>query len=588
MSETNRALVRIFSDMASALELLGANPFRSVSNNRVARELRDQGDDLRVVVESDPKTAVSRLAKLPGIGKGSAEKIVEFIETGRVEEHEALLAKVPRGLFDVLEIPGVGPKAARVMWQDLSIEGVDDLLEQIDTEAFAKLPRMGAKTIVNIKEAVAFQAKTRERTPLGKARPLALTLRDRLRGCPGVTAADYAGSLRRGQETVGDLDFLVTAEDPEAVAAFFVNQDEVTKILAHGETKCSVRLEKERIAIQADLRLVPEAVYGAALMYFTGSKEHNVLLRERAIKRGLRLNEYGLFEGNEERPQDQGKIPVAASTEESIYAALDLPYIVPEQRQGRGELETCQPLRLIEVSDLKAELHAHTTASDGRMSIEELAATARARGFHTIAVTDHSVSQVIANGLDVERMLVHIEAVRAVAARTTDIRILAGSEVDILPDGTLDYDDELLAKLDIVVASPHAALRQDSATATARLKQAIEHPRVNIIGHPTGRYINRREGLSPDMGVLYAAAVANDVALEVNSASDRLDLRDVHVRGALEHGALIAIDTDAHRAENFDQAIYGVLTARRGGLEAEGCVNAWPAERLWSWLRLDR
>lgn len=587
MAETNRALVRIFTDMASALELLGANPFRSVSNNRVAREIRDLGEDLGAVVAADPETAITRLTELPGIGKGSAEKIVEYARTGRVAEHEELLAKVPRGLFDVLEIPGVGPKAARAMWQQLGIESIDDVLAQIDSEAFRSLPRMGERTIANIKEAIAFQAQTRERTPLGKARPLAIELRDRLRGRPGVLCADFAGSLRRGQETIGDLDLLVAAEDPAAVADFFVGQPEVTKVLAHGETKCSVRLDKERVAIQADLRLVPEAAYGAALLYFTGSKEHNVLLRERAVKRSMRLNEYGLFAGTEERPQDLGKTPLAATSEAEIYAALELPYIEPELRQGRGELEERPPLRLIEVADLRAELHAHTTASDGRMSIEELAGTARGRGFHTIAVTDHSVSQVIANGLDATRLLAHVGAVRAVAARTADIRILAGAEVDILPDGSLDYDDELLAALDLVVASPHAALRQDSATATARLLRAIAHPKVKIIGHPTGRYINRREGLSPDMPAVFRAAAEHDVALEVNASSQRLDLRDVHVRGALEAGALIAIDTDTHRPEDFDQAIYGVLTARRGGLVPERCITAWPAERLWSWLGIE-
>lgn len=586
MSETNRALVRIFSEMASALELLGSNPFRTVSNNRVARELGDLGDDLGTLVSSAPESAVKRLSALPGIGKGSAEKIVEYVETGRVAEHEELLSKVPKGLFEVLEVPGIGPKAARAMWQELGIESVDDVLAKIDSEAFRQLPRMGEKTIANIKEAIAFKAKTRQRTPLGKAHPIAVEILDRLHGQSGVIAADVAGSLRRGQETIGDLDFLVSAHEPAAVADFFVGQSEVTKVLAHGETKCSVRLERSGIALQADLRLVPESAYGAALLYFTGSKEHNVELRERAIKRGMRLNEYGLFEGVEERPQDQGKAPLAAATEEDIYRALDLPFIEPELRQGRGELDSGPPLRLIEVSDLKSELHAHTTASDGKMSIEELVATARAHGFHTIAVTDHSVSQVIANGLSPARLLEHIASVRAVAARSADIRVLAGSEVDILADGRLDYDDELLAKLDLVVASPHAALRQDSEAATARLERAIGHPKVKVIGHPTGRRINRREGLSPDMARLYRAAVEHDVALEVNAASDRLDLRDVHVRGAVAAGVKIAIDTDAHRPEGFDQAIFGVLTARRGGLEAEHCINAWPADRLWSWLGL--
>lgn len=585
---TNQTVARAFSDMGSALELLGANPFRSASNNRVARGIRDMTESLADLVSEDLATAVARLSALPGIGKGSAEKIVELVETGTMTEHESLMAKVPRGLFDVLDVPGVGPKAARAMWQQLGIESIDDLMAQIDSDAFRTLPRMGEKTIANLKEAVTFRARTAARTPIGQALPIAIELREALAGLPGVERAAFAGSLRRGEETIGDLDFLVSATEPEAVAEFFVGGEGVTKVLAHGATKCSVRFERGRVAIQADLRLVPIEAFGAALMYFTGSKEHNVRMRERSIKRGMRLNEYGLFEGNEERPQDLGKVPVAAADEEAIYAALDLPFIPPELRQGHTELEQPPTARLIELSDIKAELHAHTVASDGKMSIEELTQCARNRGFHTIAVTDHSVSQVIANGLDAGRMRDHVEAVRAVAARIEGITVLAGSEVDILADGSLDYDDELLALLDMVVASPHAALRQDPEAATARLLKAIAHPMVRIIGHPTGRLINRREGLSPDMSALYRAAAEHDTALELNANSQRLDLRDRHVRGAREQGCAIAIDTDAHRAENFDQLVYGVLTARRAGLEPEGCINTWPAEKLHAWLRAGR
>jgi len=586
MSETNQALERIFSEMATALELLGANRFRAASNNRVAREIHELGEDLGMVVRQAPARAVARLSKLPGIGKGSAEKIVEYVEKGQVFEHAALMAQVPRGLFAVLEVPGIGPKAARAMWQQLGIESIEDLMAQIDSEAFGSLPRMGEKTRANIKEAVLFRARSIRRTPLGQALPMALALRDELAALPGVTRADFAGSLRRGEETVGDLDLLVAAEDEAAAGAFFVSRPQVTRVLARGDTKCSVRLEEGRAVIQADLRMVPEAAYGAALLYFTGSKEHNVLLRERAIKKGMRLNEYGLFAGDDPRPQDLGKTPLAAESEQAIYRALDLPFIAPELRQGLREVDDPPAIELIEVSDLRAELHAHTTASDGRMSIEELAQCARAHGLHTVAVTDHSRSQVIAGGLDAARLREHVAAVRAVAERIEGITVLAGSEVDILPDGSLDYDDELLALLDVVVASPHAALRQDPAAATARLLAAIAHPRVHIIGHPTGRLINRRAGLAPDIGALVDAAVRHDTALEVNANSQRLDLRDIHVRAALARGAKIAINTDAHRPEGFEQVIFGVLTARRGGLEAESCVNAWPAERLHRWLRI--
>lgn len=585
----NQELSRLFDQMAAALELLGANPFRANSNERVARVLRDLSEDVRDLVAEDPGSARRRLEAVSGIGKGSAAKILEYVETGRLAEHEELMAKVPRGLFAVLEVPGLGPKAVKLMWDELGVTSLDELREKLatDPEAVAALPRMGMKKVENIRKGLDFSARAHERTPLGRARPIALRLLAELGAVPGVRHLDYAGSLRRGRETIGDLDFLVAGDDLAAVAERFTSLPEVTEVLVHGDTKCSVRLEAAGVAIQADLRLVPEAAYGAALLYFTGSKEHNVRLREIAVRRGMRLNEYGLFRGTEERPQDGGATPVAAATEEEIYAALELPYVPPELREDRGELEGV-PARLIETDDVRAELHAHTTASDGKLSIAELAAAAKARGFHTLAVTDHSVSQVIAGGLTAQRLLEHAEKVRAADAEIDGIRILAGAEVDILPDGRLDYEDDVLARLDVVVASPHAALGQDPKTATERLLKAIRHPLVHVIGHPTGRMVGRREGLAPDMSALFAAAARHDVALELNADWHRLDLRDVHVRGALAAGCKIAVDTDAHRESDFDMLVYGVLTARRAGLEPAACVNAWTAERLHAWLRSKR
>jgi DNA polymerase (family 10) len=586
---TNQELSRVFDQMAAALELLGANPFRANSNERVARVLRDMTEDVRAFVAADPETARRRLEELTGIGKGSAAKILEYVETGKLAEHEELMAKVPRGLFAVLEVPGLGPKAVKLMWDELGITSLDELTARLatDPQAVAALPRMGMKKVESIRKGLAFSAHAHERTPLGRALPLALRLRDELGAVPGVQRVDYAGSLRRGRETIGDLDFLAAGGDLGAAAERFTTLPEVTEVLAHGDTKCSVRLAAEGVAIQADLRLVPAAAYGAALLYFTGSREHNVRLREIAVRRGMRLNEYGLFQGTDERPQDSGTTPVAAATEEEIYAALGLPYVPPELREDRGELAGV-PARLIEAGDVQAELHAHTTASDGKLSIAELAAAARARGYHTLAVTDHSPSQVIAGGLTVERLLEHAEKVRAADAEVDGITILAGAEVDVLPDGRLDYEDEVLARLDVVVASPHAALGQDPKTATARLLKAIRHPLVHVLGHPTGRMIGRRGGLSPDMGALFAAAARHDVALELNANWHRLDLRDVHVRGALEAGCKIALDTDAHREADFDMLVYGVLTARRAGLEPAACVTAWSAEKLHGWLRSKR
>ena len=583
----NRDLAGVFGQIATALELLEANRFRVNGYRRVSRTLRDLTDDVANLVAENPRTAVERLTAFEGIGKGSAEKLVELVETGRLAEHQKLLEQVPSGLFEILEIPGIGPKAAKMMWQDLGVVSLDDLKARLDSPELARLPRMGVKTVDNIKRAIAFREQTQDRIPLGIARPLALRLRDSLREIPGVRCLDYAGSLRRGCETIGDLDFLATCDDPVAVRERFLGLPEVTQVLAQGETKSSVRLQDGAVALQADLRVVPEESYGAALMYFTGSKEHNVRLREIAIQQGRRLNEYGLYEGTDARPQDRGIEPLAAAVEEEIYVALGLPFIAPELREDRGELGA-SPLRLIELADIKAELHAHTVASDGKLTIDALAECALRRGFHTLAITDHSRSSVIAGGLDEEGLSRHIEAIHEADAKISGIKLLAGSEVDILPDGQLDYDDDLLARLDVVVASPHASLRQDPATATERLLRAIRHPLVHIIGHPTGRFINRREGLQPDMNALFEAAAEHDTALELNANWLRLDLRDSHLRSALAHGCKIAVNTDAHREADLDNLVYGVLTARRAGLEPASCINTWSAPELGGWLASKR
>ena len=592
---TNKEIAETFRQIATALELLEANRFRVNSYNRVARVLRDLNQEVAQLVAEQPRTAVDRLTAFDGIGKSSAQRIVEHVETGGLTEHRELLEQVPVGLFEVLAIPGVGPKAARAMWQELGILDLASLKAKLDSPELSALPRMGMKTIDNIKKAIRFQEQAGDRVPLGIARPLALELAALLRAVPGVSRLDFAGSLRRGRETIGDLDFLAASEDPDTLRDLFLALPQVTQVLARGDTKCSVRLQSGKvshsrasgaIAIQADLRIVPEAVYGAALMYFTGSKAHNVRLREIAIQQKTRLNEYGLFEGHDPRPQDRGATPIAADTEEAIYAALGLPFVPPELREEHTGLDRLP--KLIEHGDIRAELHAHTTASDGKLSIEELARCAIERGFHTLAVTDHSKGQVIANGLDEERVLRHADAVREADAKISGIRLLAGSEVDILPDGRLDYADDVLERLDVVVASPHAALRQAPEAATARLLAAIRHPLVHIIGHPTGRFVNRREGLSPDMNALFEAAAEHDVALELNANWRRLDLRDHHLRGALDRGCKIAIDTDAHRERDFDNLVYGILTARRAGLEPASCINTWPAEKLHAWLASKR
>lgn len=581
----NEDIAAIFEELATLLELTGANGFRVNAHAKVARVVEGLTSDLGELARSDD--ALKSLEAIDGIGKSSAQKIIEFATGGSVKDLDSLRGSVPDGLREVMKVPGLGPKTVRRLWQEAEVESLEDLEAAIEDGRLEALPRMGRKTIDNIRESIEFMKTAGDRRRLGTAMPIAERLVEMMQSVPGVRRVAYAGSLRRGQETIGDLDLLVTTDDPIAASEAFQSQPGVTRILVAGETKSSVRLED---GIQVDLRVVPEEVWGAALMYFTGSKEHNVALRERAIGRGLRLNEYGLFpdDGEDGSPQSRGVAAIASTSEAEIYRALDLPWIPPELRVDRDEFELDVPEDLITVEDIRAELHSHTTASDGHLTIEELAVTARTAGRTVLAITDHSRSSAQANGLDEDRLRRHAEAIREADAKVEGIRLLAGSEVDIHADGSLDYDDDVLAMLDVVVASPHASLRQDPETATARLCAAARHPLVSIIGHPTGRLIGTRKGLEPDIEAVIAAAIEGGTALEINSNPLRLDLRDIHVRAAVDAGCLISINTDAHRAEHLEFIRYGVLTGRRGRLEAEGCINAWAPDRLLAWLARNR
>ncbi len=592
----NAAIADALDQIGSLMELLGENRFKIIAHQRAARAIGDLTMDAAGLDRDE-------LEAIEGIGTKIAAKIIQFGESGKMTELEDLRKKVPAGLIDVLQIPGLGPKTVASMWKEGDITDMASLKKAIDDGSLEGLPRMGKKTIENIKDAIAFSESSGERLCLGVAMPVAEHIVERLRGLQAVRQVAFAGSLRRAKETIGDIDILCVASDPDAVRDAFTTMDEVTKVLASGETKSSIRFDIKALGIadigsgareiQVDLRLVPRESWGAALMYFTGSKEHNVRVRERAQKQGLTLNEYGLYKDDGEKaPQDRGIRPLASKTEDEIYAALRITAVPPEIREDRGEFDLDAPASLVELDDIKAELHAHTTASDGRLSLDELIEGAQSRGFHTIAVTDHSKASVQANGLSVERMREQIKRIHAKNAehdrKGTGITVLVGSEVDILMGGKLDYDDDLLSELDIVVASPHAALTQNSTKATARLLKVIEHPLVHIIGHPTGRLIPRRKGLEPAMDEIVAAAKQHNVALEINSHWKRLDLRDTHVRMAVEAGCLIAINCDVHRAEHFDNLRYGVMTGRRGWLPAEQCVNTWSKTKLQEWLRAKR
>jgi len=557
----NSELASMFHTMATILEIKGENVFKVNANIKVARVLEDLVEDVATIED---------VSSIAGIGKSSAMKINQFIATGVMDDYNTLVASIPAGLLDVMRVQGLGPKTARRLWQEAAVTDIPSLREAIGDGRLEALPRMGKKTIQNITESLDFLATNANRTRIGIAMPIANALVNHLQQLKGVSKISFAGSLRRGKETIGDIDILASTSDEQLLAESFCQMPNVEKILAQGQTKCSVRLDA---GLQVDLRVVSEHSFGAALLYFTGSKEHNVVLRERAIKQDKKLNEYELSPSN------------LSETEEVMYEDLGLPWIPPEIREDRGEFQCTETPSLIMQKDILCDLHCHTTASDGYMSIEELATIAIARGYHTIAVTDHSQSQGQANGLKPDRLRTHIEAIHEVNESMKEITILAGSEVDILPDGSLDYDDELLAMLDIVVASPHAALQQTSADATARLVAAIEHPLVHIIGHPTGRIINKRKGLEPDIPSLVAAAAEHHTALELNANSYRLDLRDTHVRAACVGNALIAINTDAHRPEDFEQLQYGILTARRGWATTSHCINCLEHNELQTWLR---
>ena len=579
---SNPELAARFHEAAAILEITGANAFRINAVTRVAGIIEDLPGAL-TLESADPK----QLVQLDGIGKSSAEKISEFINTGTIAEFDDLRAQIPSGLIDVLGLPGLGPKTVKTLWEKGEVTDIETLESKIDSGELESLPRMGKKTLANIKDAIDFSRRSAGRIRLGQALPLAEAIVARLSNATGVTRIAFAGSLRRGRETIGDIDILVASRDPESPTSALTSIPGVEKVLLSGQTKTSVRLDT---GIQVDLRVVPEAQFGAALLYFTGSKEHNVVLRELAINQSMRLNEYGLFpdDGDPEPPQQRGIKPIAAASELEIYEALGVPMLPPELREDRHPRDWAHQKDLVTIDSIKAELHAHTTASDGVMSLDELIEQARKRGFHTLAVTDHSKSSVQANGLSVERLLAHIEQIHEANERFTDITVLAGSEVDIMADGSLDYDDDILEQLDWVVASPHSSLRQDPDTATKRLLKAIAHPLVHVIGHPTGRIINERSGLTPDMAQLCAAAHEHRTGLELNSNPARLDLRDTHVRLAMESKTLVPIDTDAHHPGDFELLRYGIYTGRRGGLTRAHCPNCWEHEPLHDWIRSKR
>jgi len=556
----NRELANIFAQIADLLELKGEDPFRVSAYRKAARAVEGLTEDVADLL------AAGKLDSVPGIGKSTAQKIAQYVKEGRIDKHAELLASVPQGLPALLQIPGLGPKKIQAAWKKLHVESLDDLKKAIDSGKLAELPGFGAKSVENIRQGIEFLERSAGRTPLGIAWPVASALAESLKAAAGLPCVEIAGSLRRGRETIGDVDLLCTSPRGEDVIRTFTTLAMVKAVRAAGDTKGTVLVETPAGGdLQVDLRVVPAESFGAALQYFTGSKEHNIRLRELAARKKWKLNEYGLFDGDRQ---------IAGRDEAGIYRKLDLPFIEPELREDRGEVERADSLpALIALEDIRGDLHMHSTYSDGRHTIEEMAAAAKKRGYEYIAICDHSPSQAIANGMPAERLLRQIREIRALNRRLKGITILAGCECDILSDGTLDYPDEVLAECDLVVASIHMGMGQDRAKVTRRTIQAMENPYVTIIGHPTGRLLGRREAMDLDIDEVVKAAVRTHTALELSASWQRLDLKDTHARQAVEAGAMLAINTDAHSTEQLDQMDYGVRTAKRGWVTKEAVIN---------------
>jgi len=560
---SNADVVRAFQRIADLLEIDGADRFRINSYKRAARTIKESPAPLEKLIEA------GKLTELPGIGKGTANRIKQFLETGHIDVLDALAAKFPAGLPQLLEIQGMGPKKVAFAYHELGVGDLDDLKKVISNGTLAKLPGLGETSVKKIAEGIAFMEKSGGRTPMGRALPVAERFSSLIATLPGVKRVEIAGSLRRGKETVGDVDLLCEATDGSEVIETFAKCESVKRVLARGNTKGSVIVELgDGRELQVDLRVVDEHAFGAALQYFTGSKEHNVRLRERAISRKWRLNEYGLFDGEKR---------LAGQTEEEVYRLLELPWIPPELREDRGELESESPLpELLTLADIRGDLHMHTVASDGKCTIDEMATAAKKRGYRYIAICDHSKSSSIANGLSMDRMETQIKEIRAANKRIPGIEILVGTECDILANGEMDYPDEILSRCDWVVASIHSAMRPGKSqklSPTERTIAAMENKWVCAIGHPTGRLINRRPPMEIDIHRIIEAAAETKTLLEVNASWQRLDLRDVHTTRALVAGVMLTINTDAHHVDQLDQMRFGVTTARRARATKNDVAN---------------
>lgn len=555
----NQEVANIFNEIADILEIKGDNPFRIRAYRRAAQNIDSLAKDVSEI-------SIEELEEIPGIGADLAGKVQEYVKTGSLKFYDELKKEVPSGLVDLLSVPGLGPKTAKLLFDKLHIKDIDDLEKHAKEGKLKGLPGIQARTEENILKGIAMIKRRAGRFPIGRVLPVAEGIMEKLREKSFADKLSIAGSLRRWKDTIKDIDVLATSKDPHKVMDVFVHLPQVKEVLMKGPTKSSLITNE---GIQVDLRVVDEGSFGAALAYFTGSKEHNIRLREMAVRKGLKINEYGIFDVKTEKK-------LGGENEGDVYKILDMSYIPPELREDTGEIEAALEgnlPKLIELKDIKGDLHVHTKSSDGSHDIQELIDAAKARGYEYLAITDHSKGLGVARGLSIDQVLEQNKKIKALNKKLKGFKLLSGTEMDIKSDGSLDYPDEVLKQLDIVVASIHSGFRQSKEQITKRLVSAMKNPYVSVIAHPSGRLIGERDAYEVDMEEVLKTAKETGTAIEINAYPLRLDLSDMYVKKAKEMGVSLAINTDTHVTFQFDFMSYGVGMARRGWAEKKDVLN---------------
>ena len=565
----NLEIAQMFERIADILEFKGENRFKINAYRKASRVIGSLSEDIEHLHKEN------RLMDIPGVGSGIAEKITEYLDTGKMSKYEEAIKGVEMGLIKLMDIPGLGPSTLKMVYKELGIKDVEGLEKAASEGRLRVLKGMGEKKEENILRGIRLFKESQQRISIGKALPIVKEIINSLKKKTGVKEIEPAGSLRRMKETIGDIDILASGSNRKEIISAFVSLPIVKDVLASGETKGSIIVEGN---IQVDLRVVEKDSFGAALQYFTGSKLHNIHLREMAKRLGLKISEYGILRGDKK---------IGGEKEEDIYSAIGLDWIPSELREDRGEIEAAGKKslpNLVKVEDIKGDFHVHSNWSDGAESVEEIVEMARKLGYQYIAITDHSKSTKIANGLTEERLLRQIKEIRELNEKLKGIKVLAGSEVDIKTDGTLDFPEKLLKELDIVVAAIHIGFKEDEETITNRVVSAMENPYVNIIAHPTGRLISSREPYKLNIKKMFEVSVETGTAIEINAFYDRLDLNDVHCKMAKGMGVKMAIGTDAHHGSQLQMMEYGLGVARRGWLEKRDLINTMSYKELMEWL----